>query len=720
MSQFTKDTLYGVERHRYLDTVLYPCRNCGKRFTGYNKKSMQLDARTYYAYFNFYLGDKYAVDDELYRKIVQESSKLSTSSIHNGLRNLAYEAYLSDHQLFLCALSQNKIKRQRTILHHFQARNSDAEFLRLQRKRADATDKYNNAKLSLLRSQKTKSETDIELRTLLAAKENHNIVGTKNILRGIGSAKIEDLIRNRIYTFKQLLNARPEQHPSICRLLPGWKQKVKTYYDDLKAPLAELQAKVDEAKDAMESAEMNFANYTPTDSTNNRVDLSNEDESWPPDFSSFADKQGYNGRVTSKFIVDSIATTVFNQRKAFMEAKMKGLCACILKIDFNYKLASKIRVWTKQGQSFLPFKCIITIQNEDGLTVFWKALKHSESFTEIKDDLIRLRRHLNRNAKAHHESKERQRQQEDPDYVLETPIGHDYQAVKVIYVDNCCNVKNIVRRCFPNAVIKLDVFHRLKRWNKIMVEPSSAQGGIFRGLMCRALFNIEPTEYAEAKERVKERLLARKITRETYAREIAKEARTTIPQPDLLRRNVQAVLTYLRAKDSEIDVALALRTPDETVPEPKKFFKSNITNVVREQMKHVDCGCLSDPPTTLVNIWRKNPVTGAVFVARGTNTNERDNLDLAYKILVATHIGIHRAERMITTFFEEKNHRKGIVRLGEVDHGTYQTEKLLALNNYARTVGYPIERLPYCSVTAPTDCIDHKEDMGFSFTCVAT
>jgi hypothetical protein len=69
----------------------------------------------------------------------------------------------------------------------------------------------------------------------------------------------------------------------------------------------------------------------------------------------------------------------------------------------------------------------------------------------------------------------------------------------------------------------------------MLVEPSSTQGGIFRGLMCRALFNIEPTEYGLAKQRVKERLLKRKIDHEPYAREISKEAQTTIPESTLLR-----------------------------------------------------------------------------------------------------------------------------------------------------------------------------------------
>jgi hypothetical protein len=48
---------------------------------------------------------------------------------------------------------------------------------------------------------------------------------------------------------------------------------------------------------------------------------------------------------------------------------------------------------------------------------------------------------------------------------------------------------------------------------------------------------------------------------------------------------------------------------------------------------------LSDPPSTLVNIFRRNAVTDVTYVARGTNTNERDNLDLGTNILTATHIG---------------------------------------------------------------------------------
>jgi hypothetical protein len=32
--------MFGLHRHKYLDTWLYPCRGCGRSFAGYNKQSM--------------------------------------------------------------------------------------------------------------------------------------------------------------------------------------------------------------------------------------------------------------------------------------------------------------------------------------------------------------------------------------------------------------------------------------------------------------------------------------------------------------------------------------------------------------------------------------------------------------------------------------------------------------------------------------------------------
>ena len=326
---------------------------------------------------------------------------------------------------------------------------------------------------------------------------------------------------------------------------------------------------------------------------------------------------------------------------------------------------------------------IVTIQNQDGLTVFWKALKQSESFSEIIEDLIRLRHRLNRNLAA----------TKPPDSLPE-------QAVKVVYVDNCCNVCRMTKRCFPDALVKLDVFHWMKRWNEIMNDNKSGQAGVFRALMSRAVFTCGADEFENAKAK----LIQRGKLEPSVKDIIMKEANSTIPPPFLLRSNVEAVLNYCLAKDAEADRLIVMRSDDDETPMPCKFFVSKtllVKKTIRNQMKHVDKGCLSDPPKDLVNIFRYNPKSKRCYVARGTNTNERDNLDLGHNILTATHIGIHRADRLMCSFFERKNQDKSVTRLGEVDNGTYDTEKLLILNSFARSVGYDKE-LPFPKVTAPT------------------
>lgn len=171
-----------------------------------------------------------------------------------------------------------------------------------------------------------------------------------------------------------------------------------------------------------------------------------------------------------------------------------------------------------------------------------------------------------------------------------------------------------------------------------MEDPNSVQAGVFRALMSRALFTIDPVEYEAAKQR----LIARGRA-EPRVVDIRREATSVIPGPDSLRSNVQAVFQFIFAKDLQVESKRLNRlVEDDNSPLPQRFLKSNhrlVRDTIKKQMKHVNGNCLSDPPDTVVNLRRYNPVTKKTYVARGTNTNERDNLDLATKILSATHIG---------------------------------------------------------------------------------
>lgn len=48
--------LFGIDSHRYLDTVYYTCNRCNNsQFAGYHKGSMHIDQCHYFGHFNFFL-----------------------------------------------------------------------------------------------------------------------------------------------------------------------------------------------------------------------------------------------------------------------------------------------------------------------------------------------------------------------------------------------------------------------------------------------------------------------------------------------------------------------------------------------------------------------------------------------------------------------------------------------------------------------------------------
>jgi hypothetical protein len=478
---------------------------------------------------------------------------------------------------------------------------------------------------------------DIRFDVLVGDKDNHNIHGQRNSLAGLGSTKLRRLIGAGIQSMHDLMASQNDDdnvvRAGLEHLLPGWQSKAIAYYQNLHDDFVREEVRLFEGEELLVLANAELDSYIASltqneipaqrGGMNNPYRRKNSEDGSPPLFTEFGDKKGYNGRVLSKYRIDSIVTNVYNTRKQFQDAKMKGLCAAILKIDFNYKLAHKVRVWTKQGTSFVPFKCIVTIQNEDGLTIFWKALKHSESFTEIIEDLRRLCLRLNRNNAA----------------ALSHAIVADHlldQSVKVVYVDNCCQVNETVKSIFLGVLVKLDVFHWLKRWNDIILDPKSAHAGIFRALMSRAVFNVEADEFERAKMKVEE-----KKKRQATVKEIMKEANSVIPEPSILRSNVEAVMRYVQDKDAQTEHLISTWQDDvNTGQKPQRFLKQHgVRDRIRKQFRHIDKGCLSDPPVDIVNIFRYNAKKDICYVARGTNTNERDNFDLGNRILTATHIG---------------------------------------------------------------------------------
>ena len=89
---------------------------------------------------------------------------------------------------------------------------------------------------------------------------------------------------------------------------------------------------------------------------------------------------------------------------------------------------------------------------------------------------------------------------------LEHLQDRNTKEVHVIYVDNCCSVRQKLLSIFPNAVVKLDPFHYMKRWDAVLYDPNSEEAAIFRGLMRRAKFIVNNDEFQRTEVSVTSRL----------------------------------------------------------------------------------------------------------------------------------------------------------------------------------------------------------------------
>jgi len=135
--------------------------------------------------------------------------------------------------------------------------------------------------------------------------------------------------------------------------------------------------------------------------------------------------------------------------------------------------------------------------------------------------------------------------------------------------------------------------------------------------------------------------------------------------------------------------------------------------LMSNQLGHIDKGCLSDPSG--FSLHHKNPETGNVTCCRGTNSIENDNLYLDQ--LTGKAVGIAKADRLITTFFELGNDRKMTSRLGRQkdwsDVFTSRAEELALINSMCLSVGFQEDELPFQASNPPE--LDDKvaPELGF-------
>ena len=242
---------------------------------------------------------------------------------------------------------KRQYKKQKTIDTMLPKATGDAELDRLIKDRVSKNSNVARCRMNYTGAL-NKHAMDITFKSILKDKENHNIHGRQNVLRGIGTSKIERLISAGILSAKDLLEADPTDYMAngLRELIPRWQCKVEQHYTVLANQAAlykdELDAAEEEYKDASDELirykdsdaaksiqrQLAIRRSNPYHSSNRKRPSSSrmavaphvedevDDPDWrPPLFSAFDDKSGYNGRHLSKYKIDCIVTSVFNHHR---------------------------------------------------------------------------------------------------------------------------------------------------------------------------------------------------------------------------------------------------------------------------------------------------------------------------------------------------------------------------------------------------------------------
>ena len=126
----------------------------------------------------------------------------------------------------------------------------------------------------------------------------------------------------------------------------------------------------------------------------------------------------------------------FRSYQNFYVGKMRNISATRISCDHTFKISRNIGVVSEGNESkfVTQFNNVFIVLNENGEVVDWRLTK-STAFQEIDDMLISL--------------SERMRS--------------DEKSISMICIDDCCKNRKKYQAIFPDAEIKLDVFHACQR-----------------------------------------------------------------------------------------------------------------------------------------------------------------------------------------------------------------------------------------------------------------
>jgi len=342
-----------------LDTKKYRCHavSCGGWFCGHNERSLEIDARKLVGVFNFRVSNGFAVDECLYSYITNHSRD-STASLHNRIALMTADKHLEDASFYFKAIELKQVKKpsqkKQSTLDAFLT--TDFELSAARKRRKKLSDELQRLQQELECKQR-QHEADVELVDIFKRKSSRNHRGLP--FRGLGEAKMLLLLGRHITTAKELLDCDGTD-PAIKE---SWKDIVQACCDSINSQIKRLRNQIKDLTDSNLWAELDVLIHSESNDNDPVAETTNQSaRPWkPPPFSSMSHRSGCNARCIPKSSIDRLITSDFQCRKPIQEDKMRGTqCKELMKIDWNYKLAPKIKVCTGRGQSFSPFKSCIT------------------------------------------------------------------------------------------------------------------------------------------------------------------------------------------------------------------------------------------------------------------------------------------------------------------------------------------------------------------------
>ncbi|KAJ8596101.1 hypothetical protein M405DRAFT_929054, partial [Rhizopogon salebrosus TDB-379] len=163
-------------------------------------------------------------------------------------------------------------------------------------------------------------------------------------------------------------------------------------------------------------------------------------------FSDPYDANEYNDKPISRDMVSEVFQEfVSGTRERESEEYLRTLSGISISFDNTFRAATKATVTSREKQKSKVLKGgIISLMNENGEIVSWRFC-HGQSNAEISELLEGLKTRCE---------------------ALDVP------PPEIFIADNCCHVRNAVTVVFPDATMKLDVWHFIMRYVTVILNPS--------------------------------------------------------------------------------------------------------------------------------------------------------------------------------------------------------------------------------------------------------